>query len=295
MKRFLSILIAGVTLMAAVLIPLDAKRSHPIEIHDPAGEPPTLSAEENSTGAASGETRGPEAFPVPEASGGETQPHSAEEAEAPAEAAQEPGGTQQKQASTKASQSPQAESARPAPTTPRATKPSATKPAATEQATSGIKWPTRPVQLPAQPATRPPQTPTKPAAPDTGSGNQSYVDRVVELVNQERAKGGLKPLTVNRSAEAAALVRAKETEKSFSHTRPNGSSFSTALTEQGVSYRTAGENIAWGQRSPEQVMQGWMNSAGHRANIMNPKFTSIGVGYYRSASGTNYWTQLFIG
>lgn len=294
MKRFLSILIAGVTLMAAVLIPLDAKRSHPVEIYAPEGEPPTLSAEEAGAGASSEETE-PEAFSVPEASGGETQPRSAEEAEAPAEAAQEPGGTQQKQASTKAAQSPKAEPARPAPTTPPAVKPSATKPAATEQTTSGIQWPTRPVQRPTQPAARPPQTPTKPAAPDTGSGNQSYVDRVVELVNQERAKGGLKPLTVNRSAEAAALVRAKETEKSFSHTRPNGSSFSTALTEQGVSYRTAGENIAWGQRSPEQVMQGWMNSAGHRANIMNPKFTSIGVGYYRSASGTNYWTQLFIG
>ena len=88
-------------------------------------------------------------------------------------------------------------------------------------------------------------------------------------------------------------MRAKETEVSFSHTRPNGSSFSSALKEQGVSYQGAGENIAWGQKSPEAVMQGWMNSDGHRANILNEKFTKIGVGYYQNSQGTNYWTQLF--
>lgn len=88
-------------------------------------------------------------------------------------------------------------------------------------------------------------------------------------------------------------VRAVETKTLFSHTRPDGSSFSTALKEQGVSYRGAGENIAWGQKTPEQVMEGWMNSAGHRANIMNEKYTSLGVGYYQSETGVNYWTQLF--
>lgn len=64
-------------------------------------------------------------------------------------------------------------------------------------------------------------------------------------------------------------MRAKETEQSFSHTRPNGSNFSTALKEQGVSYRGSGENIAWGQKTPEDVMKAWMNSEGHRANILN--------------------------
>ena len=128
-----------------------------------------------------------------------------------------------------------------------------------------------------------------------GSSNQSYAEQVVKLVNQERAKAGLQPLSINRSVEAAALVRAKETEKSFSHTRPDGRNFSTALTEKGVSYRTSGENIAWGQRTPEQVMNGWMNSSGHRANILSSKYTSIGVGYFRASSGKTYWTQLFIG
>ena len=97
----------------------------------------------------------------------------------------------------------------------------------------------------------------------------------------------------DEKVEAAALVRAKETEQSFSHTRPNGSSFSTALKEQGVSYRSSGENIAWGQKTPEDVMKAWMNSEGHRANILNARFTKIGVGYYQNARGTNYWTQLF--
>lgn len=146
-----------------------------------------------------------------------------------------------------------------------------------------------------QPDTNQPETPEKPDTnqPGTGQENAGYVQQVVNLVNQERAKAGLSPVTADASIEAAALVRAKETEISFSHTRPDGSSFSTALVQQGVRFYGAGENIAWGQKTPEQVMNGWMNSEGHRANILNAKFTKIGVGYYQNASGTNYWTQLF--
>lgn len=132
-----------------------------------------------------------------------------------------------------------------------------------------------------------------PGGDETQADYHAYVLRVVELVNDERAKAGLNPLTLQKNITAAAQVRAVESEKSFSHTRPNGSSFSTALTEAGVSYRGSGENIAWGQRSPEEVMRGWMNSAGHRANILNAKFTSIGVGYHQNAAGMNYWSQLF--
>ena len=87
-------------------------------------------------------------------------------------------------------------------------------------------------------------------------------------------------------------MRAKESAQSFSHTRPNGSSFSTALTEAGVSYRTAGENIAYGQSTPQQVMNAWMNSSGHRANILHANYTTIGVGY-TVINGTAYWAQLF--
>jgi len=129
--------------------------------------------------------------------------------------------------------------------------------------------------------------------PENDNNMHAFIKEVVDLVNAERAKEGLSPLTLDIKVQAAAQVRATECEQSFSHTRPDGSSFATALKEQNVSYRGAGENIAWGQRSPQAVMNAWMNSAGHRVNIMNPNFTSIGVGYYQNANGTNYWCQLF--
>ena len=146
---------------------------------------------------------------------------------------------------------------------------------------------------PGDPDTPDNNQPENPSVPDTDTENANFVRQVVNLVNQERAKAGLSPVTADTSIQAAAQVRAKEIEKSFSHTRPDGSSFSTALTQQGVTYRGSGENIAWGQKTPEQVMNGWMNSDGHRANILNKNFTKIGVGYHQNASGTNYWTQLF--
>ena len=157
-----------------------------------------------------------------------------------------------------------------------------------------------PENKPGTPDNSKPETPDN-NAPENKPGQEegieteyhAYVLRVVELVNEERAKAGLKPVTLQKNISAAAQVRAQETEVSFSHTRPDGTKFTTALAQAGVTYRGAGENIAWGQRTPEQVMNGWMNSAGHRANILNEKFTSIGVGYYQNAAGTNYWTQLF--
>lgn len=127
---------------------------------------------------------------------------------------------------------------------------------------------------------------------NTGSMQGDFASQVAALVNAERAKYGLSALTVDTKVQQAALVRAKETAQSFSHTRPNGSSFSTVLTEAGVSYRTAGENIAYGQSTPQQVMNAWMNSSGHRANILNANYTTIGVGY-TVINGTAYWAQLF--
>lgn len=130
--------------------------------------------------------------------------------------------------------------------------------------------------------------------PDQEAGiENSITAEVVRLVNAERVKAGLAPLAAESKAEAAATVRARELETSFSHTRPNGSGFESALKEQGASYTSAGENIAWGQQSAQEVVTAWMNSAGHRANILNPNFTQIGVGHFLSASGTQYWTQLF--
>lgn len=150
--------------------------------------------------------------------------------------------------------------------------------------------------LPDQPGNPAPDQPGNPAPdqPGTDGSQDAFANEVVRLVNEERAKAGLPALTVDRGAASAAQVRAKEIERSFSHTRPDGSSFNSALTEAGVNFRGAGENIAYGQNSPEKVMEGWMNSSGHRANILNSSYTSIGVGHYQNASGVNYWTQLFI-
>ena len=125
------------------------------------------------------------------------------------------------------------------------------------------------------------------------TSEHAFIQQVVNLVNEERSKEGLSPLTIDSKVQAAAMVRAKECEISFSHTRPDGSNFASAVKEQNVSYRSSGENIAYGQQTPEAVMNAWMNSSGHRANIMNPNFTTIGVGYYENAGGTDYWCQLF--
>ena len=146
-----------------------------------------------------------------------------------------------------------------------------------------------------------PEAPETPEVPDTETPDDNisesevhpYVTQILNLVNEERAKAGLSALTLDMNITAAANVRAKEIKQSFSHTRPNGSDFSTALTEQGVTYRGSGENIAWGQKSPEQVMNGWMNSDGHRANILNKNYRNLGLGYYQDENGVNYWVQLF--
>lgn len=119
-----------------------------------------------------------------------------------------------------------------------------------------------------------------------------YTQQVTDLVNAERSKAGLPALTMTAELNTAALTRAKETTISFSHTRPNGSSFSSVLTENGISYQSTGENIAWGQKTPEEVVNAWMNSEGHKANILNSSFTSIGVGCYEN-NGILYWVQLF--
>lgn len=155
-------------------------------------------------------------------------------------------------------------------------------------------------EIPSPELPEPPEAPT-PEAPGPEHPEQEsptpeqahpYIQEIVTLVNAERAKEGLSPLTLNLQVSAAAQVRSSEIVSSFSHTRPDGSSFVTALQEQNISYRRAGENIAWGQKSPTEVMNSWMNSSGHRANIMNSHFTTIGVGYY-SVNGVNYWCQLF--
>ena len=164
----------------------------------------------------------------------------------------------------------------------------------------------RPTQKPteaptAAPTERPTQKPTEaPAELPTNSCNSIYdADtekdcytlsyKVFEIVNQERIKAGVKPLKFNNDMYKAAMVRAKECDESFSHDRPNGTSCFTALKEAGVKYFSAGENIAMGYRTPADVMKGWMDSEGHRNNILDPDFTDFACGVYRSG----YWSQFF--
>jgi Uncharacterized protein with SCP/PR1 domains len=123
---------------------------------------------------------------------------------------------------------------------------------------------------------------------NTNTSASSYAQEVVNLVNAERAKGGLSALSVDAKVASAAQVRAAEIKTSFSHTRPDGRSCFTALAEAGASYSGAGENIAIGQKTPSEVVTAWMNSEGHRKNIMNPNFKYIGIGVDGTA-----WTQFF--
>lgn len=154
-------------------------------------------------------------------------------------------------------------------------------------------------ELPAQPPEEetppaeeaPPQE--EPDAPEESGGVQEAAEAVTSLVNAARRDAGLSELELDADLCAAAQARAQEIAQSFSHTRPDGSSCFTILEEFGISYRAAGENIAMGQRTPEEVMDGWMNSSGHRANILNGTFTSIGVGYYVDGAGAAHWVQIF--
>ena len=137
-----------------------------------------------------------------------------------------------------------------------------------------------------------------PAQNQTVSGAQTgFESDMLKQVNAQRAKNGQSALTLNQTLCASARVRASEIAKDgcFSHTRPDGSGCFTAIS--GVSYRTAGENIAmgtWGYFGVDKIMDRWMNSEGHRANILNGDFSEVGFGCV-VVNGNGYWVQMFIG
>ena len=130
--------------------------------------------------------------------------------------------------------------------------------------------------------------------PMTDSSVVSFEKEVVRLVNEIRAQRGLKELTYNWELSRVARYKSQDMKDNtyFSHTSPVYGTPFQMMKDFGITYRSAGENIARGQRSPQEVVNAWMNSEGHRANILNTSFTQIGVGYV--AAG-NYWTQMFIG
>jgi uncharacterized YkwD family protein len=130
----------------------------------------------------------------------------------------------------------------------------------------------------------------------TGNGTQaaaqsSFASQVVNLVNQERAKAGLAPLSSDKALSAMALDKAKDMYNNnyFDHTSPRYGSPFDMMKSYGIRFSYAGENIAKGQRSPQEVMNAWMNSPGHRQNIMSPNYTKIGTAYYNGE-----WVQEFI-
>ena len=122
---------------------------------------------------------------------------------------------------------------------------------------------------------------------------EEAIDEIVRLVNVERKKAGLRPLKLSRELLRPAAIRTREITKVFSHTRPNGLPFSSAF--YGIDYKAIGENIAAGQTSCEMVMQQWMNSPGHRANILNKNYKYIGVGYLYAENTIykHFWVQHF--
>lgn len=130
--------------------------------------------------------------------------------------------------------------------------------------------------------------------PSVDSGVLNYEKEVVRLVNEIRVQNGLTPLTYDWELSRVARYKSQDMWDNgyFSHTSPVYGSPFQMIKSFGISYRTAGENIAKGYTTPQAVVNGWMNSSGHRANILNASFNRIGVGYV--ADG-RYWTQMFIG
>ena len=143
-----------------------------------------------------------------------------------------------------------------------------------------------------------PTNPEKPSVPDGEINASSYELEVLDLVNAERAKNGLSKLSW--SDELASVARAHSNDmlnrNFFSHTNPDGQSPFDRMRAAGIKYSSAGENIAAGQKTPQEVVKAWMNSEGHRANILNASFTKLGVGYVVGNGAYNtYWTQNFAG
>lgn len=152
----------------------------------------------------------------------------------------------------------------PTPSKPASSKPSESKPAASK---------------PAQPA----------------QSNDSYVNEILRLVNEHRAEHGLSALTLDSDLNKVAKIRAQEITEKFDHARPNGTFFYDMMDEMGIDYRSVGENIAAGYLTAEEVVDAWMNSEGHRANILSANFKQIGIAatYKEDSEYEIYWVQIF--
>ncbi|KMT20991.1 CAP domain-containing protein [Clostridium cylindrosporum] len=152
-----------------------------------------------------------------------------------------------------------------------------------------------PAQKPAEtPAQKPAETPAQKPAETPASSVSALEAEVGRLVNVERQKAGLKPLTLDTTLSNGARAKSQDMadKNYFDHNSPTYGSPFDMMKKFGISYSSAGENIAMGQPTAQEVMTDWMNSPGHRANILSAKFGKIGVGYVIK-NGTPYWTQWF--
>ncbi|WP_010238254.1 CAP domain-containing protein [Clostridium arbusti] len=167
----------------------------------------------------------------------------------------------------------------------------------TKPATNNTTQVAKPTTSTNQPSTNTNTTTTQPAQ---NSGQASTIsaeaNEVIRLVNVERSKSGLAPLKANADLSKVATAKAQDMidKNYFSHTSPTYGSPFDMMTKFGIKYTAAGENIAYGQKTPADVMNGWMNSPGHKANILNSNFTEIGVGMAKDKNGAPYWVQMFI-
>ena len=125
------------------------------------------------------------------------------------------------------------------------------------------------------------------------SRKASHEKEIADLINAEREKQSLPAFTVTPSLSGLAGIKAEEASLYFSHTRPNGTSCFTVLSENGVDYQRAGENLALGQGTPEEAVKDWMNSDPHRKNILSQDFEEIGISCYH-INESNYWVLIFV-
>lgn len=188
----------------------------------------------------------------------------------------------------KPTEKPATPTATPKPITPKPTK----APEPTEKPVTPTATPTEKPATPTPTAT-PIPTATPTPSPEPEMSVEEMASEVIRLTNIERVKAGRSPLQYHAGLQRAAMVRAEEITRKFSHTRPDGTDSSTALYENGVAC-DGGENIAAGQKTPEAVVRAWMNSSGHKATMMQQSITHIGVGVCKSPiTGQWLWVQDF--
>jgi uncharacterized YkwD family protein len=169
-----------------------------------------------------------------------------------------------------------------------------TKPVQQKPATTTVQKPSANVQAPvSNPVTQAPAPSQNEKVNENEAGLKAYEQQVVDLTNKERAKYGLPPLKVDLALSKVAREKSRDMAVNhyFSHNSPTYGSPFEMMRKFGISYTAAGENIAKGQRTPQEVVAAWMNSAGHRANILNKNYTHIGVGFEENGY---IWTQQFI-